>query len=148
MKINTRKFGDIDIDETKILTMPEGLPGFLEFKRFILLENPDTKPFCWFQSVENPNLALVVINPFLFKPDYNLDLKGVIRIRKWSAVRPEDLLIYVVVNISETNLHQKKITANLIGPLIINPFKNEVVQLVLSDGVYSHKYNILEPGEN
>ncbi len=147
MKINTRKFGEIDIDEAKILTMPEGLPGFLEFKRFVLLENPDTKPFCWFQSIENPNLALVVINPFLFKPDYHLDLKTVISTKKWSVEKEEDLLIYVVVNISENNFHQKTITANLIGPLIINPFENEVVQLVLSDGVYSHKYNILEPGE-
>ncbi len=147
MKINTRKFGVIDIEETKILTMPEGLPGFLGFKRFILLENPDTKPFCWFQSVEDPNLALVVINPFLFMPDYHLDLKGVISMRKWSLSRAKDLLIYVVVNISENNLHQKKITANLIGPIIINPFENEAVQLVLSDGVYSHNYNILESGK-
>ena len=148
MKINTRKFGEIDIEETKILNMPDGLPGFLGFKRFILLENPDTKPFCWFQSVENPNLSIVVINPFLFKPDYHVDLKEMITIKKWAGIREKDLLIYVVVNISENNLRQKEITANLIGPLIINPFNNEAVQLVLSDGVYSHKYNILEPEKN
>lgn len=145
MKINTRKFGEINIEEKKILTMPEGLPGFSGFKRFILLENPDTRPFCWFQSVESPDLALVVINPFLFKPDYCFDLKGMITTKNWTDISEKDLLIYVVVNISENNLHQKEITANLIGPIVINPVKNEAVQLVLSDSAYSHNYNILKP---
>ena len=138
----------MDIDETKILTMPEGLPGFLGFKRFILIENPDTKPFCWFQSIENSNLALVVINPFLFKPDYHLDLKNLIRVRNWTGVEEKDLLIYVVINISNNSSKEKKITANLIGPIVINPFNNETIQLVLSDSIYSHNYNILENQEN
>ncbi len=148
MKIDTRKFGEIDIDETKILTMPEGLAGFPGFKRFILIENPDTRPFCWFQSVENPNLALVVMNPFLFKPDYHFDLRNLIKIRNWTGVKEEELLIYVVINISGDSSRERKITANLIGPLVINPLNNETVQLVLSDSLYSHKYNILETAGN
>ena len=68
MKINTRKFGRIEIEKTKILSMPEGLPGFPGFERFVLLEDPKTAPFCWFQSVQEPNLALIVMNPLLFMP--------------------------------------------------------------------------------
>ncbi len=147
MKINTRKFGEIDIEETKILTMPDGLAGFPGFKRFILIEKPDARPFCWFQSVENPNLALVVLNPFLFKPDYHFDLKGLINTRNWTGLKEEDLLIYVVINISENHSRGKKITANLIGPLVINPLNNEVVQVVISDSAYSYKYNILDPAK-
>ncbi len=144
MKIKTRKFGEIDIEDAKILTMPEGLAGFPGFKHFVLLESPDIKPFCWFQSTENPDLALVVMDPFLFKPDYHLDLKNLIISRNWSGVEEKDLLIYVVINISENKSRQKKITANLIGPLVINPLNNETVQLVLSDSLYSHKYNVID----
>ncbi len=143
MKINTRKFGEIDIDESKILHMPEGLPGFAGFEKFVLLEDPKTAPFCWFQSIDEPILSLIVMNPFLFKPDYQLDLNGFIAGREWKDITPEELIIYVVVNVSEVNT-EKRITANLMGPLIINPKKHEVVQVVISDTTYSHQHNVLE----
>lgn len=143
MKIKTRKFGEIDIDEKKILTMPEGLPGFPGYERFALLEDPKSAPFCWFQSVEEPNLALIIINPYLFMPDYQIDLEGVIQIREWSDISINDLLVYAVVNIIEA-LNQKKITANLVGPIIINTKTNEAIQVVVANSVYSHQHDILE----
>ena len=143
MKINTRKFGEIKIDEKKILTMPEGLPGFSGFERFILIEDPKAAPFCWFQSTQEPNLALIIMNPFLFKPDYKIDLEGFIVARGWQDVLIKDLLVYVVVNIIKGN-SEKKITANLIGPLIINSKNNEAIQVAVSNSSYSHQYNILE----
>ena len=142
MKINTRKFGEIEIDENKILNMPEGLPGFSGFEKFVLLEDPKTAPFCWLQSIEEPILSLIVMNPLLFKPDYQLDLNAFIDSRGWKDIMPDELLVYVVVNVSAVNT-VKKITANLMGPLIINPKKHEVVQVVISDTTYSHQHNIL-----
>ena len=144
MKIDTKKFGTIEIDEKKILTMPEGLPGFPGFERFVLIEDPKTTPFCWFQSIEEPYLALILTNPFLFKQDYLLDLNGFIDTRGWKGVKTEDLLIYVVVNISDGKANTR-ITANLMGPLVMNPKNNEVIQVVISDTNYSHQYNLLEP---
>ena len=142
MKINTRKFGEIDIDDKKILTMPEGLPGFPGFERFILFEDPKAVPFCWFQSIEAPHLSLIVMNPVVFKPDYQLDLKALITSRDWKDVQPEDLLIFVVINIKEIN-HEKSITANLMGPLVINLENKEVIQMAICDADYSHQYDVL-----
>lgn len=142
MKINTRKFGEIEIDEAKILSMPDGLPGFPGFERFVLLEDTKTAPFCWYQSIEDPNLALVVMSPFLFMADYQPGLKGLIADRGWTGVREEELITYVVINITENN-KKKKITANLVGPLVINPKTNEAVQLVISDSTYSCQHTIL-----
>jgi flagellar assembly factor FliW len=144
VKINTRKFGEIVIDEQKILTMPEGLPGFPGFERFVLLEDKKTEPFSWFQSIEEPNLSLVIMNPLVFKPDYRLSLEKFIADRGWKGVKEEDLLVYVVVNISGEK-ENKRITANLMGPLVINSKNNEAVQVVISDPVYSYQYNILNP---
>lgn len=144
MKITTRKFGEIEIDETKILNMPEGLPGFAGFERFVLLEDPKTAPFCWFQAVDEPNLSLIVMNPLAFKSDYSIDTEEFIKTRGWEGTQPEDLLVYVVVNVSEKT-GETRVTANLIGPLLINPKNNEVVQVVISDSSYSHQHNVLEP---
>ncbi|MFH1155856.1 MAG: flagellar assembly protein FliW [Pseudomonadota bacterium] len=144
MKINTRKFGTVEIDPKKVLTMPEGLPGFPGFSRFVLIEDAKSAPFCWFQSVEEANLALVLINPFLFKPDYHFELDDLIRNRQWGDIGEERLVIYVVVNISGEKA-EKRITANLMGPIVINPDNNETIQVILSDASYSHQHNLLAP---
>jgi flagellar assembly factor FliW len=143
VKILTRKFGEIIVEEKKIVNMPQGLPGFDGYDKFIILEDPKTAPFCWFQSVDEPSLALIVMNPFLFKPDYTLDLEGHMKTLNWEGITPKDLVIFVVVNVREKE-QKKTITANLMGPLIINPKKNEAVQLVISDSPYSHQHNVME----
>ncbi|SDT85720.1 flagellar assembly protein FliW [Desulfobacula phenolica] len=143
MKINTRRFGEIKIDAGKIISMPEGLPGFPGFERFVLFEDPHSAPFCWFQSLEEPNLALVMMNPFVFKPDYEIDLKEFVASRGWKDTNAEDLLVYVVINIFKGEKN-KRITANLIGPIIINSKNNQAIQVVISDSTYSHQHNILE----
>jgi len=144
VEIMTRKFGKIKIDETKTITMPGGLAGFPGFEKFVLLEDEKIAPFSWFQSIEEPDLALVIMNPLLFKPDYRVaGLADFIVSCGWKDTSLSDLLTYVVVNISEEEGEQK-ITANLMGPLIINTKNNEVVQVVISDSNYSHQYNILQ----
>jgi flagellar assembly factor FliW len=143
LKINTRKFGPIEIDENKILSMPDGLPGFSGYHKFILLEDPNSKPFCWFQSVEDPALSLVVMSPFIFKPDYEIDVTPEDISKNWKAQKEEDLTVYVVINITGEK-ENKKITANLIGPIIINTKTSEAVQLVISDSKYSYQHNVLE----
>ena len=143
MKIKTRKFGEIDIDEETILTMPEGLPGFPGYEHFVVIEDPKTDPFCWFQCVDEPNLNLVIMNPFLFKPDYSLDIKTIIELRHWQGIKEDELVIFVVINISGEG-KEKLISANLLGPLVINPRTREAVQFVISDTRYSLHHNVLE----
>ena len=147
MKINTRKFGEIEIDESKILTMTDGLPGFPDFTKFVLLEDPKTAPFCWFQSIETPDLALVVMNPDVFKSDYTLDLQPLIESRGWKDIESDGLLKFVVINIIEDK-NETTVTANLMGPLIINLKNNEVVQVAISDSEYSHQHNVLKSSKS
>lgn len=142
MKIHTRKFGEVEIDENKVLEMPEGLPGFPGFEKFALIEDPKTAPFCWFQSIDAPDLSLIVMNPFLFKPDYKIDLKPVIESRGWKDVKAETLMIMVVININDQE-KEKSITANLMGPLVINLENKEVIQMAICDSEYSHQHDVL-----
>ena len=83
------------------------------------------------------------MSPFLFKPDYEIDLKGFIASRGWENVETKDLLVYVVINITKGE-GVNKITANLIGPIIINLKTNEAIQVAVSNSNYSHRHNVLE----
>lgn len=143
MKINTRKFGEVEVAEDKIINMPlNGLLGFPEVKRYVLLEREETRPFCWYQSVDEPELAFVVINPFVFKSDYAVDLKQAVRDMGWEDVDNKNLALYVVVNFSDED--PPNITANLIGPIVINTVKLEAVQMVISDSSYSHQHKVID----
>ncbi len=152
MKITTRKFGEIEIDEQDVLSMPQGLAGFADYKKFVLIQDPETDPLCWFQSVEEPNLSLVVMDPFIFKKDYTIDGDSVIREMKWENTSEEDLLVYVVVNIFASSAQNqegnekegnRKITANLAGPLVINSNNHEAIQVVLPNPDYSCQHEIM-----
>lgn len=142
LKINTRKFGEIEITEEKIFRMPQGMLGFPGRERYTLLERAETRPFCWLQCVDDPDLAMVVMNPHLFKSDYSAGLKDVIAEMGWEGIKEEELLVFVVINIWEEET-VNRITANLIGPIIVNMEKGEAFQKVMTESPYSHQHNVL-----
>ncbi|MBU0995482.1 MAG: flagellar assembly protein FliW [Proteobacteria bacterium] len=142
MKIKTRRFGEIEINEQKIISMPSGgMLGFRAHKRYVLLDREETRPFCWYQSVDDPDLAMIVIDPLLFQPDYSVDLQPAIREMEWEDMDKSNLVLYAVVNISDDE--PPDITANLIGPVVINTKTCEAIQMVISDSPYSHQEKVL-----
>ncbi|KPU26430.1 flagellar assembly protein FliW [Caloranaerobacter sp. TR13] len=141
MILNTKHFGQIEIDENSIITFPDGLLAFEEQKRFVIINNPDEEiPFKWLQSIDNSDLAFVIINPFLFKKDYEFDIPQSV-IDKLKIKEEKDVLVYSIVVVPEDIT---KMTANLVGPIIIN-LKNRLgKQIILEDKRYTTKHLILE----
>ena len=72
MNVMTTRFGAVEIDDDRIIEMPDGMIGFAE-QRFILLSPDNNGRFFWFQSVDNPALAFVVTDPTAFVPGYECD---------------------------------------------------------------------------
>ena len=143
MKIETTRFGAVEVDEKKFIEMPYGMPGFQERKRFVMLPHRDNSPFQWYQSVDDPSLAFVVTDPFLVFPEYRVDLKDALKRMAWEDSGSDPLLeLYVVVNIPRGS--PEKMTANLIGPILINVRNSQAVQLVLADTPYSHQVPLLK----
>lgn len=143
MNIKTSRFGTITIEEEKIITMPFGMLGFPDVKRFVILQHKENSPFFWYQSVDDPTLAFVIMSPFLFKPDYTVDLENVLKEMSWSEEeKQENLELYVVVNIPKGA--PDKMTANLIGPILINNKIYQAVQMVISDSHYTHKFPLVK----
>lgn len=140
VKINTTRFGEIEIVEDRMLTMPAGILGFSGSKRFVIIEKEETQPLCWLQSVDEISLSFVIMNPFLFKADYSLNLAPIFEIMEWDAQEAESVKVYVIINAADPS--PDKITANLQAPIIINSKRREAVQMVIYDSPYSHRYPI------
>ena len=116
MKLHALSFGEIEIDEKNILTFPDGIPGFEESKRYIIINNPDEEnPFDWLQSVDNGDLAFVIINPFFVKPDYDIIIPES-ALEKLKIKDESDVALYSIVVVPEKI---EEMTVNLTGPIEI-----------------------------
>ena len=141
MQIETKNFGAIEVQEDQVLTFAQGLYAFEEKKRYVLLENEDPEnPLWWLQSLDDPNLVFVLINPFLFKPDYEFDLSDE-DVEELGIQKLEEVVVFSLVVIPDDI---KKMTANLLAPLIINATTKKGKQIVLLNKNYSTKHLILE----
>jgi flagellar assembly factor FliW len=141
MKIKTRinTAGEVEVDENSILTFPEGILGFELYKRYAIVADQKSVPFSWLQCLEDPKLAFVVIDPFIFKPDYEVKVED----HTWKLIELEDkkdLYILLIVTIPEDiNL----MTANFQGPLLINRKKRLGCQAISLRDDYGIKHLIL-----
>jgi len=138
--IRKTRLGDIEVDDEKIITFPYGLLGFEDMRRYVLLSPNPTVPFRWLQSIENPGLAFVVVNPLVFHPRYDMKIPTA-QLSVIECGSPEEIAVLVIVTIPED---PAEMTANLAGPLVINTKKRLGVQVVLGDETYSTEHSIVK----
>jgi flagellar assembly factor FliW len=140
MKIVTSRFGEIEIGEGSIVSMPEGMLGFSEVQDYVLVQHNQGSPFLWYQAVNEPELAFVIVDPFTFFPEYEVLLSK----EDLEVLECEDLsglAVFAVVVIPE---NPEDITANLRGPVVINTESKIARQVVLTDERYSPHQSIIE----
>jgi len=138
MNIKTKALGTVEIEEEQIITLSEGFYGFNNYHRFALLDARQ-KPFIWIQSLDDTELAFIAIDPFIFRPDYELDIDDEL-LKPIEAESPKDLLVFALVTIPAGG---SPITANGQGPLIKNKKNKKAFQAVLNDGKWNTKHDIL-----
>lgn len=142
MKLNTRLFGEIDIDENKIIQFPNGIIGFPDCKHFILIhdeEEQDEGNISWLQCIEEPVFALAVIDPLLVKTDYNPMVEDEL-LKVIGEVNMENLFVLVTVTIPK---EIEKISVNLKAPIVINTSEFKASQWIVEDD-YPVKYEIYD----
>jgi len=141
MLLKTKHFGEIEIDENKIVTFSEGIPGFDDLKRFIVLYDGDeTSPFRWLQCVDDGKLAFAVINPFMILADYDIEISEDI-VESLNIGSADNAMVLSIVVVTED---PKKMTMNLKAPIIINTKNNSGMQVVLDTDMYSVRHYIVE----
>ena len=129
MLINTRFLGEVEIKESEIVSFNQGLPGFPEYKQFILLSLDADLPLALLQSIEEATIGFVVAFPFAFKQDYAFDLSEEDK-EDLNIEKEEEVLTYSIVTLQETFVDS---TINLLAPVIINANKKLGKQIVLQD---------------
>lgn len=137
MEIKTKSQGTVSVDEKQIVKIPDGLFGFEDYKNFALVDS-DYPPFVWLQSIDDSNLAFLIIDPFLICSDYEADIDDE-SLRKIGVETPEDIVVMAIVTIPSTG---NEVTANLLGPIVINRQSNICAQVILSDSHWPTKYKL------
>ncbi|OCS86804.1 flagellar assembly protein FliW [Caryophanon latum] len=129
MNIETKFLGEVTIDEDAILTFTEGIPGFPNEKKFVLLPIEADVPLASFQSVETAEIGFLVAYPFAFKSDYSFDLSDADK-ELLQLEQENDVLVYGIVTLKETF---QSSTINLLAPIVINKATKLGKQIILQD---------------
>ncbi len=136
MLVQTVNFGDLEVPEDKIIAFKEGLPGFPQIHRFTVLEMDQFKPFQYLQSLDDPPIALLVLNPFLVDSGYKFELSAS-DMEEIHGSATGEIAVYAVATIPGD---PTKATINLMAPIVINDVKRCGKQVILHDSVYSVKH--------
>lgn len=143
MKINTKAFGEIEIEEDKIIVFPGGIIGFPDLTQFTLLYDEEKgvgSGIRWLQSVQDAAFAMPVMDPLLVKEDYNPEVNDEL-LKPAGKLNAENLLVLVTVSIPSD---LTKLTVNLKGPIIINAEEKKACQVIVEGEDYKIKFPIYD----
>ncbi|BCJ92936.1 flagellar assembly factor FliW [Anaerocolumna cellulosilytica] len=143
MLVKTKYFGEIDLEEAKIITFERGIMGFEQYKQFTILYDIDSEDkvgISWLQSLEEPSLALPVINPFHIRADYNPIVEDEV-LKPLGNIKEDNLVILLSLTVPSD---LTKMTANLKAPFIINSDSRKGSQIIVENADYEIKYNIYD----
>ena len=143
MIIDTLRFGSLELPESALVTLPDGLLGFPQCRQFIILPYDDELPLCWLQSAEDPGLTFLALEPHLFFTDYEVVLSdGDAAALELESAERAALLALLTVSREAT-----AITADLAGPIVINIATRRGKQVVLDDARYTTRHLVAQISE-
>lgn len=144
MLVKTRFFGEVDIEDEKILTFDNGIMGFEDMKRWTLIydiEKGSEGPISWFQSLDMAELALPVINPYTVTAVYEPVVEDEL-LKPLGEFKDEELVTFLTITIPAED--PSKTTANFRAPILINPVNRKGIQVIVNNEDYPIKFSIYE----
>ena len=136
--------GTVSYTENDIVLFPEGIIGFEDKSKFVIFTKIGFEPFQWLICVNDPALQLPIVDPLLVKTDY-LAKSGIRELQSIGLDNITDGQLYVIVTVGKS-IHD--VSANLRGPIVINPTRKLGKQIILSESNYSLKQPILAGSQN
>lgn len=129
MNIQTTRFGQVQLQGEDLLTFPEGILGFADLKKFVILDDPNDDIFAWLQSCDEPAIAFPVLEPELFQQGYKISLaKSDLEALK--LANTENIRQFCIITIPDD---PTQMTANMKAPIVINVAAKSARQCVLQD---------------
>ena len=138
-KVNTSRFGEIEVDESKIVHFENGIPAFDDEHEFIILPYEEDSPYYFMQSLKSPDLAFLLTIPFLFFNDYSFELDDD-TVKELDIKDPEKVFYYSMVTIPNGSI--RYMTANLVAPIVLNSENMQAKQVVLEKSNYTTKHRL------
>lgn len=139
MEVKTKAKGIVNVEEKQLVTFPNGLLGFEKYTKFALIDS-EYEPFIWLQSTEESNLAFLMIDPFLICGDYEADIDDS-TLKNIGVESAEDIIIMTLVTIPKDG---SAMTANFLGPIVINKKNRKCLQVILNDNRWTTKFDIVK----
>lgn len=138
MQIQTKRFGSIEIDPSRVISFPKGLIGFSEYRDYTILNlGSRSGPLLWLQSLQEPSLGFVTLSLYDVFPNYNPDYSPSDLSDLGDS--PDELVTLSVVTVP-SDLRQ--MTTNLQAPLIINPVTRLGKQVIVTSPEYNTKHYV------
>ena len=144
MQINSRLFGEIDVEDDKVIDFKNGIIGFEEHHKYALIfdaEKESSKSIMWLQSMEEPELAFPVADPTHICSGYNPVVEDELLESIGGIDKPEDVFVLVVLTVPSD---LTKMTANLKAPLVINTDTRKGCQIIVNNEEYQVRYNVYD----
>ncbi len=139
MRVNTKPFGLLDVDERQKLFFPYGVLGFEPLKYYVLLDAAQP-PFYWLQSTDRSEVAFPLIDPRVFRPDYTLAVDAA-ELAEIGIRSPDEALDFAIVTIPDD---PAEMTANLQGPIVINKASRIGRQSISLDSRWKVRHPIIK----
>ncbi|MBO9608531.1 MAG: flagellar assembly protein FliW [Paenibacillaceae bacterium] len=140
MKLETLSLGAVEYGEEDVYSFEQGVPGFEELQRYLVIQPDRELPFCFMQSTEDASISFIVMNPFLLFPDYQFDLS--------QAVKDELLIgsdsaiaVWCIVSVGD----RQEATINLLAPIVLNIDAKKGRQIILHQSAYKTKHPLTGP---
>lgn len=140
MLIDTKFFDKIEIKEDQIITFPRGLPAFEHSKEFSLFGLPENNLYFCLQSIKHPEVAFLLINPWDFFPGYDIQIPQD-DLDDLSITKKEQVQVYNIITVPQ---NPNDISANLLGPIVINKDAMRAKQVILYESGYHTKHPLLK----
>ncbi len=138
-KVNTLRFGEIEVEEEKVVHFEDGIPAFEDEHEFLIIPYDDESPYVFLQSLATPDLAFLMTMPFVFFPEYEFELDDDSQ-NKLGIKSQEDMLIYTLLTIPGGKVAD--MTANLMAPVVLNQNTMQARQVVLDKSRYTTKHRL------
>lgn len=141
MNITTKLFGEIEVDESKLISFANGIIGFPDLKDFLLIHDSESEGgIKWMQSVQEPAFAMPVIDPLAVMATYNPQVEDEF-IKPLGIKEDADMLVLVTITVPK---NIEDMTVNLRAPIIIAGEARKACQIIVDQDEYLVKYPIYE----
>jgi flagellar assembly factor FliW len=144
LRLDTKYFGEIDYDVSKVITFPSGLPGFPDARRFILMSESDPPDlFYWLQCVDDGDVVFTLMDVYRVMADYDPVVEPD-ELAELGDLSESPLEIYNIVVVPED---PKEMRVNLKAPVVINSITGLAKQVILENDNYPLRYMIIKEME-